>query len=51
MNKLKFNGDSSFAGDQTGNWRSRLASLVAEKGVVKSKDPSRGEFSSGVHKG
>lgn len=41
MKKLNFNGRSSFDGDQTGNWRTRLASLVAEKCVVKVRDPSR----------
>lgn len=41
MKKRNFNGRSSFDGDQTGNWRSRLASLVNEKCIVKVRDPSR----------
>lgn len=41
MKHLNFNGRSSFSGDQTGNWRARVASLVAEKSVTKARDPSR----------
>jgi hypothetical protein len=41
MKKLYFNGQSSAIGDQTGNWRSRVASLVAQKSVSKAKDPAR----------
>lgn len=41
MKKLNFNGRSSFDGDQTGNWRARVASLVSQKCVVKARDPSR----------
>ena len=41
MNKRNFKGGSSFVGDQSGNWRARLANLVAQKCVVKSRDPSR----------
>ena len=39
--KLNFSGGSSFSGNQSGNWRSRVAQLVAEKCVAKAKDPSR----------
>lgn len=41
MKTRNFNGRSSFDGDQTGNWRARVGSLVAEKCVVKVRDPSR----------
>lgn len=41
MKQLNFNGQSSFGGDQSGNWRSRVSRLVAQKCVVKSRDPSR----------
>lgn len=41
MKQFNFNGRSSFAGDQTGNWRARVASLVAEKSGSKARDPSR----------
>ena len=41
MKKLNFNGHSSFDGDQSGNWRARVAALVAEKGGVKARDSSR----------
>ncbi|MBC7620216.1 MAG: integrase domain-containing protein, partial [Candidatus Saccharibacteria bacterium] len=41
MRKMNFNGRSSLDGDQSGNWRARISSLVAEKGSVKARDPSR----------
>jgi hypothetical protein len=41
MKKLNFNGRSSLDGDQLGNWRSRVAALVGEKGAVKVSDTSR----------
>ena len=41
MKKLNFNGHSSKDGNQSGNWRARVAALVAEKGVVKVRDTSR----------
>lgn len=41
MKKLNFNGHSSRDGDQSGNWRARISQLVAAKGGVKARDPSR----------
>ncbi len=41
MKKLNFNGHSSRDGDQSGNWRTRVSQLVAAKGGVKVRDPSR----------
>ena len=41
IRKLNFNGHSSKDGNQSGNWRSRVAALVAEKGGVKVADSSR----------
>lgn len=41
MKQLNFNGRSSGYGDQTGNWRARVAVLIAEKCIAKARDPSR----------
>jgi hypothetical protein len=41
MKKLNFNGRSSFDGDQSGNWRARVSSLVAQHCTGKSLDSSR----------
>lgn len=41
IRKLNFNGHSSRDGNQAGNWRSRVAALVAKKGGVKARDSSR----------
>jgi len=41
MRKLNFNGRSSLDGDQSGNWKARVAALVAQKGGEKARDSSR----------
>ena len=41
MKKLNFNGHSSKDGNQSSNWRARVAALVAEKGGLKVSDSSR----------
>lgn len=41
MRRLNFNGHSSNYGNQSGNWRARVAELIAKNCTSKARDPSR----------